>query len=87
MIVPAVAPLLVLQLADAQQVAVLLLMVLQAGFLLPATVHQLDASTAAAPAPASESEDDLARRMRDMGPSPSPEDGPTVDTPGAAPSR
>jgi TRAP-type mannitol/chloroaromatic compound transport system permease large subunit len=131
-IVPVVAPLLVLQLADAQQVAVLLLMVLQAGFLLPpfgyailmtrshaklpavpsgtllravapylaaqlvvgatvfvlpATVHQLDAGSAGAPMPASESEDDLVRRMREMDPSPSPEDGPTVDAPGAAPGR
>ncbi|HVZ43760.1 MAG TPA: TRAP transporter large permease subunit [Ramlibacter sp.] len=34
-IVPIVAPLLVMQLADAQQVSVLLLLVLQAGFLLP----------------------------------------------------
>lgn len=132
-IVPVVAPLLVLQLADAQQVAVLLLMVLQAGFLLPpfgyavlmtrshaglppvatgtllraiapylaaqlvvggavflfpSLVHQLDAAAAPAPATARESEDDLVRRMRDMGPSPSPEDGPTMEPPGAgAPAR
>lgn len=126
-IVPVIAPLLVLQLHDAQQVAVLLLLVLQAGFLLPplgyailmtrahaglpavgnrplllavapyvavqllvgaavflapATVHLLDdAGMADARAPAKESDEDLVNRMRDMGPPPLPEDGPTVDTP------
>lgn len=126
-IVPVIAPLLVLQLHDAQQVAVLLLLVLQAGFLLPplgyailmtrahaglppvptrrllaavapyiavqllvgaavflapAAVHLLDAPGAAdARAPAQESDEDLVNRMRDMGPPPLPEDGPTVDTP------
>jgi len=121
-IVPVVAPLLVLQLHDAQQAAVLLLLVLQAGFLLPplgyailmtrvharlpavsnrmllravapyvgvqllvgaavylapAVVHQLDEPGTQAPAPgAPESEEDVVRRMREMGPPPSPEDGP-----------
>jgi TRAP-type mannitol/chloroaromatic compound transport system permease large subunit len=121
-IVPVIAPPLVLQLHDAQQAAVLLLLVLQAGFLLPplgyailmtrvharlpavsnlsllravapyvavqllvgaavylapAVVHQLDAPGVQAPAPAApESDEDLVRRMREMGPPPSPEDGP-----------
>jgi TRAP-type mannitol/chloroaromatic compound transport system permease large subunit len=132
-IVPIVAPLLVVQLADAQQVAVLLLLVLQAGFLLPplgyailmtrsharlpavstrallraiapyvaaqllvgaavylfpATVHTLDTAGAQSITPTgTESDEDLVRRMREMGPSPSPEDGPVTDPAGAQPTR
>jgi TRAP-type mannitol/chloroaromatic compound transport system permease large subunit len=132
-IVPIVAPLLVVQMADAQQVAVLLLLVLQAGFLLPplgyailmtraharlpavstrallvavapyvvvqllvgaavylfpATVHTLDTAGARSLAPAgAESDEDLVRRMREMGPSPLPEDGPATEPSGTQPAR
>ena len=134
-IVPIVAPLLVVQLADAQQVAVLLLLVLQAGFLLPplgyailmtrsharlpavstralllavapyvavqllvgtvvylfpATVHKLDTAGEQSIAPTgNESDEDLVRRMREMGPSPSPlpEDGPIPEPSATQPAR
>jgi TRAP-type mannitol/chloroaromatic compound transport system permease large subunit len=51
-IVPVVAPVLVLQLGDAQQAAVLLLLVLQAGFLLPPLGYAVLMARSAAGSPA-----------------------------------
>jgi TRAP-type mannitol/chloroaromatic compound transport system permease large subunit len=129
-IIPVVAPLLVLRLGDAQQAAVLLLLVLQASFLLPPLgyavlmarsrsglppvpfaqllralapylaaqllvtaavfafpdlVHHLDAPHGTAAAGPRESEQDLMKRMRDMGPPAVPDSEPTMDAPPTGP--